>query len=442
MSTRPLLIRDGTVITGTGKPPVRSDILVLDGRIVEVGAGQTLVGPDRQIIDASGKFVVPGFIDMHAHLISGGFDTISEVGMTYDFELGRRLLKQMLYWGVTSVYSPVQPIELGRDLRQEAAKSVAPRLFISGPGFTAPGGWAGANDPTARREPTTAAEVEKCLDELARAQVDIVKIFYDDMSCAFTRSMPQMSKPVMEAIVSASHHRGLKVMVHAYDNRNHKETMGSGADIMAHSAVTAPVDDEYIALARQNRVMYLGTLSIYYDSFDQVSIRQLIQSEHVTTSVPQTTLRTLDEGGPLDHFETMIRQSYIKQQLPVIADNMHKVWKAGIAIGVGPDTGVMGAFPGFAVHREMQLMVQAGLPTSAVLDAATSSAAQCLGQPDLGTLAPGKVADMVVLGGNPLEDIHNTRDIHAVVRAGTIVDRERLRSDVFAVDAARTAPCC
>ncbi len=441
MESRPLLIRDGMVLDGTGAPPVRANVVVVDGRITEVGAGETLVGPNWHVADASGKFVVPGFIDMHAHLISGGFDTISDVGMTYDMDLGRRLLKQMLYWGVTSVYSPVQPLELGLALRNDVSNA-APRLFISGPGFTAPGGWAGANDPAARMEPTTREQVEKCLDILAGAGVDIVKIFYDDMSCAFTRSMDKMAKPVMEAIVRAAHARRLKVMVHAYDNRNHKETMAAGADIMAHSAVTAPVDDEYIELARRNQATYLGTLSIYYDTFNEVSIRELIRSEHVTTSVPQTTLRTLEEGGPLDQFETMIRQIYIQQQLPVIAENMRKVWKSGISLGVGPDTGVMGAFPGFAVHREMELMVRAGLPAMAVLQAATANAAQCLGQPDLGAIAPGKAADIVVLGSNPIDSILNTRDIHCIIRGGQIVDRDKLRSDVFVVDRASPAVHC
>lgn len=446
--TRPLLIRNARVIDGTGAKPLdNASIAISDGVIQELTVSSLNAGNDWQIIDARGKIVIPGLIDMHAHLISGGFDTISDVGITFDIALERRMLKQMLYWGITAVYSPVQPLAIGTALRRETASGefLLPELFISGPGFAASGGWAGANDPDARREPTNAQEAARAMDELAEAKVDIIKIFYDDMSCAFTHSMTKMARPVMEAVVKAAHERGLKVMVHAYDNENHKETMRAGADIMAHSAVTAPVDDEYIKVARENHAMYLGTLSIYYDTFDQLSIRELIRSEHVTRSVPQATLSTLAEGGPLDQFEGMIRQTYIKQQLPVIAENMRKVWQAGISLGVGPDTGVMGAFPGFAVHREMELMAQSGVAPMAVLQAATANGAACLGRSQIGTIARGKIADLVVLRSNPLEDIRNTRDISDVIRGGVVVDREQLRTDVFEIDTAparQTAHCC
>jgi imidazolonepropionase-like amidohydrolase len=110
---------------------------------------------------------------------------------------------------------------------------------------------------------------------------------------------------------------------------------------------------------------------------------------------------------------------------------LKKVADSGIAIGVGPDTGVMGAFPGLSVHREMELMVQAGVQPARVLVAATRTAAERLGATPLGAIAEGKDADLMVVDGNPLEDITHTRNIQMVMKQGRIVDRKALLNEIL-----------
>ncbi len=98
---------------------------------------------------------------------------------------------------------------------------------------------------------------------------------------------------------------------------------------------------------------------------------------------------------------------------------------------MGPDTGVPGAFPGIAVHREMELMVRAGIPIPAVLVAATKTAAEYLGEESLGTIEKGKTADLIIVNGNPLEDIKETRNIEVVIKEGSIVDRQKLLREIL-----------
>jgi imidazolonepropionase-like amidohydrolase len=429
-----LVIRNVRLIDGTGTEPLEgASILIRRGRIQQISKRAKVTGAGAKVIDGTGKTVLPGLIDMHAHLISGGFDTISEKSMSYDPVEQRRTLKQMLYWGVTSVCDPVQPLSSGLRLRARIARNEfpAPRLFISGPAVTAPGGWGGANQPEARIELKTLAEVRPAIRRLASARVNFVKLFYDDMSSSFSQPLPKLERKLMEAAIAEAHGRRLKVMVHAYRTEDHKDAMRAGADMMAHSAITEPVDDEYLALARKSRTLYLATLSVYYDVFDENSIRNLIGKEFVRRTVPQKTLATLSAAEPLNSFEKSIKQDFIKRQLPTIAASLKKLSENDIPLGIGPDTGVPGSFPGIAVHREMELMVQAGVTPARVLVAATKTGADYLGQRSLGRIAPGKIADLVLVNGNPLDDIRNTREIETVIKDGQVIDRDKLLTEIM-----------
>jgi imidazolonepropionase-like amidohydrolase len=431
-----VLIRDGQVIDGTGrKPLLNASILVEDGRFKEITRERIEAPAGAMIVEATDKTILPGLTDMHGHLLSGGFDTITKDIDSFDLPSQKRALKQMLYWGVTAVYSPVQPLEAGLKLRAYVAEHglLAPRIFISGPGFTSPGGWAGSLLPLARIEPKDVTEVTQHINLLAHAPVDFVKIYYDTQCCAFLTPLPKLAKPLMERITLEAHSKKLKVMVHSYDIQNHKDALRAGADIMAHSAVTAPIDDEYLELAKENQTLYLATLSAYHDAFNERTLRDFIAQDFVQKTVPMKTLSTLAKGGPLDDFvKNLLKQDYLKAQLPTIQANLKKVFESGVAVGVGPDTGVMGAFPGISVHREMELMVQAGLPPADVLVAATKTAAEYLGQNSLGTIQEGKSADLIMVNGNPLADIKHTRNIELVMKEGWVLDREKLLEEILA----------
>jgi imidazolonepropionase-like amidohydrolase len=177
--------------------------------------------------------------------------------------------------------------------------------------------------------------------------------------------------------------------------------------------------------------MYLATLSAYHDAFDPVALREFIAQDFVQNTIRRETLDTLAENGPLDTFLSTTKANYIKSQLPTIQSNLKAVADSGIAIAVGPDTGIMGAFPGISVHREMELMVQAGLTPLQVLEAGTRKATECLGLDDVGTIAEGKVADLVILNGDPLEDIRTSRNIAAVIKGGSEVARDKLLADLL-----------
>lgn len=429
-----ILIRNGQIIDGTGRAPLQNGfMLIQNGRIKEIKEGNIRVPPGARIIDATGKTVLPGLFDMHAHLASGGFDTVTEEYLTFRLPDQLKALKQMLYWGVTGVCDPVQPLDFGVGLRAQTSRNGAafPRLFITGPGFTSPGGWAGTLIASGRFEPKNPGEVKQQMAQLAAARVDFVKLFYDDMTSAFVTPVSTLDKSVMESVIAEAHAHRLKVMVHAYATENHKAVIRAGADIMAHSAITEPVDDEYLRLARKSKTLYLATLSVYHDVFNGEVVRDLSAMEMVQRTVPRKTLDTLTSKEPLDSFERSIRQENIKHLLPTIDANLKKLSDNGIPIGVGPDTGVFGAFPGFAAHREMELMVNAGVPADRVLVGATKTAAEYMRQPLLGTIERGKIADLLIVDGDPLKNIKDTRNISVLIKDGGIVNREKLLEEIM-----------
>lgn len=422
-------IRHARVIDGTGRHPLNDRMILIDGdRIAAVVPDSGLNPGAATEIDARGKTVIPGLIDMHAHLLSGGFDSIVNASASYDTGIQTRALNQMLYWGVTGCHYSVQPVANGQWLRQAVATGeiAGPRLWISGPGITAPDGWAGSTEPDARLELDDVAVVPDAIARLADSGVNFVKVFYDDMCCAFHRAMPKLRKPVMERVIAEAHRYGLPVAVHVYELDGHRDVLRAGGDLLYHSAVTGSVDDGYIKLARASGAAYVATLSIYHDTYNPDALREWAATSWVRDTVPSSTRDTLLSGGPLDDFESFTRRAHMAGNLPTIMANIRKVHEAGIVIAVGPDTGVPGVFPGLSLHREMELMVRAGIPPLAVISAATGTAAHLVGDPWIGAVAPGKSADLVLLDADPLTDIRATRAIHAIWKAGVPVDRHAL----------------
>lgn len=430
-----LAIRHARVIDGSGRPPLHDQLILVEGGRI------TALTPDpghdiaaATVVDGRGKTIIPGLIDMHAHLLTGGFDSIVNASASYEPEIQKQALRQMLYWGVVGCHYSVQPIPNGLWLRQALATGEipGPRLYVSGPGVTAPNGWAGSNNPDARLELDDVDAVPDAIARLAGTGVNFVKVFYDDMCCAFHRAMPKLRKPVMERVIVEAHRHGLPVAVHVYELEGHKDVLRAGGDVLYHSAVTGRIGDDYIKLAQERGAAYVATLSIYHDTYNPAMVRQWAESPWVREATPGRTLDTLAPGGPLDDFESFTRRDHMAQQFPNILANIKRVCDAGLPFAAGPDTGVPGVFPGISVHREMELMVMAGVPPVMAIRAATMNAAALIFEPSLGRIAPGMSADMILLKEDPLADIRATRSIDTIWKAGAAVNRAALLADIMA----------
>lgn len=427
------------LIDGTGRPARDNQMVVVANGLIEAVASD----PGMDVAEANnlwlhGKIMIPGLIDMHAHLLTGGFDSIVNASASYDRDIQERVLNQMLYWGVTGCHYSVQPVDNGLALRASLADGSikGPRLWIAGPGVTAPNGWAGSNDPSARLELDDENAVAPAIAALADRGIDFVKVFYDDMCCAFHAAMPKLKRPVMEKVIAEAHRHSLPVSVHVYELNGHFDILAAGGDILYHSAVTGPIDQRYLDKAHAMGAAYVATLSIYNDTYNPEAVRAWAAQACVQESVARKTLATLAPGGPLDDFESFTRRENMAGHLPTIMQNVARIAESGLRFAVGPDTGVPGVFPGLSVHREMALMAQAGIPPLQILKAATSNAAEILGASDIGAIMVGKSADFLLLDDDPSINIEATRSIASVWQKGQEVDRSALLDRVLSVDKA------
>src|SRR5262245_10239946 len=240
--------------------------------------------------------------------------------------------------------------------------------------------------------------------------------------------LPLLKEEVVSAIMAEAHQQGLKVFVHAPILEQAKVVLRAGADGLMHGIIDKPVDDEFIALMKKSRACYVSTLALFEavgDVADWVK-REAAYDSRMT--YPSSVIEAFTSKAGREQFESFLTNAaFTKTHLPTLRANLKMVNDAGILIVAGTDTGFSGVFPGVASHLELILHAEAGLRTADIIKAATINAARMIGrEKDSGTIEEGKVADLLILDANPLDDIRNIKQIHRVIKGGTMFDPAEL----------------
>jgi imidazolonepropionase-like amidohydrolase len=408
----PTVLNHVTVINAETPPMSDMTVLITGGRIAAMGRADTITIPSgAQIIDGRGKFVIPGLMDMHNHLLSGSFPPRPNLQPN----LGR-----LLAVGVTTVFDP----SIGRQefVRLKAAaapdSSAYARFFGTGPMLTVKGdAFADADAP----RPETPAQAEAVVKELKALGVDAIKIQRDDLSWAVKGSATVMPLEVVAAAVKEAHTQGLKVYAHAPLLKLAKEALGAGVDGMMHGILDEPVDAEFLSLMKKNTAVYVPTLAMFEDVGDVTAFarRQAVNWDRAKLQPPAIYAPFTNPAGARQIESFLNNAAFTKERLKVARANVKRVFDAGVPVVLGTDTGFPGVFLGVSTQIELELLVEAGLTPAEALRAATISAARMVGKErDLGTVETGKFADLVILDANPLDDIRNVTRIHKVIKGG------------------------
>ena len=374
------------VIVGDGSDPVEDATFVVEGgRFTAVGpSGEVEVPAGAERVDLAGRTVIPALIDTHVHL-SRTRDALVE-------DLRRRA-----YYGVGAAMSLGQ--DTGEDVYQVRGETNpgAARYRTAGRGITRPE--PGRSDIPYWIE--TEEEARAAVRELAAVAVDIVKIWVDDRDGRYEKLTPAL----YGAIIDEAHREGLRVTAHIFTLEDAKGLLRAGVDAFAHGVRDRDVDDEFVELVRARpHVVLVPNLPGRGAAEDLGWLSGTIRADELA----ELQARFVDRPEAQASFAVQAR-------------NLARLNAEGMRIAFGTDGNAA-----WSPHVEMADMVAAGMTPHEVIVAATSTSAGFLGLEDAGIVAPGRSADFVVLGANPLDDITNTRSIEAVYLRGAAVDRDAL----------------
>jgi imidazolonepropionase-like amidohydrolase len=398
--------------------------MVAGARISEIRRGKFSDSERKkaQTINAKGKYLIPGLMDIHIHLVGGV--KVSKEGLreaSIDMQKGTRALNGYLYSGVTSVYDSGNIPEFIFALRNQerAGRIQSPRIFATGGIVTYPGSHgSGAGATLVDDWP----EAKSSLNEHLKYQPDIVKLTLEERGWGARPMIPLLPLPLMEHIIGYYNDKGIRATAHTPSEIRAKQAIFAGIDSLSHPVITGPISESFPGFMAAKKIPMATTLTI-----GENYSRLAEHPEYLDQALYQAVL-TKDEIKKLKN-ETSAEYRertwtwWMKIMTPIAQENLRKLNAGGAVIALGTDQS-----SGPAVHREMELLVAAGIPTSDVLKIATLNAAKFLGmEDDLGSISEGKLADMVLLDADPIANIDNAKKINVVIKNGVIVERDKMK---------------
>jgi imidazolonepropionase-like amidohydrolase len=440
---RDLLIRNARLVDGTGAPARNGlSILVTEGRIAALAPAVS--APDVPVLDVQGATVMPGLMNMHVHFHFAPGQAQRGDSPEALRDLNRKHLRAYLASGVTTVLDTATQVSIAREIRELLEQGVpGPTVLTLGPAFTSPGGYAEID----WKGVSTVDEVEQRLDAAQSLGAVGIKVMVEQGLTPFGSSWPIHSAEILDAIAKGARRRTLPIYVHATSEDEYRIAVDMGAHAIVHAPLSflggGKLSDSLIETLAGSGTYVVTTLSLM-DAATTGNHPERLDDPLVQLTVPLAEMATARDPEA-DRFAARAAIGYGPRWIPqffigLVArlvwnertildavrrtqDMIRRLHDAGVPIVVGTDTPgtpyFQYNFHGPTILREIELVAAAGLSPEEALAAATRIPAEMVGLGDeLGTIEIGKKADMLVLDGDPLEDVGALRSIRWTIKEG------------------------
>lgn len=403
-----------TLVDGTGRAPQPSmSVAIENGRFTAVTPTAAAGNLKGRRIDAKDRWLIPGLMDVHIHL--GG-----PYNPQKDHDQGVQALASFLYSGVTTIYDAGNDPKFILTLRAEerAGKILSPRILATGNLVTYPGSHGSGMAIEVDSWPQAKAALDK---HIAEQKPDIVKLTLEEHGWGSRPMIPLLPLDLMENIIHYYNAHGIRSTAHTSSELRATEAIFAGVDSLAHPVIQGPVSDDFVRLMAAKKTPMATTLTIGEGYSRLVEHPEYLDQPLYAASYSKAQIAELKSKTRAEWKERSWTW-WMKLMTPIAQENLRKIDAAGGIIAIGTDQSI-----GPAVHREMELMQAAGVKPAEIIRMATLNSARHLGrEEDLGSIEPGKVADAVLLSADPTADINNAKAIVAVVKAGDLIDEDKL----------------
>lgn len=424
-------------------------VLVQDGKFTFVGTGIKFKLPaTTQVIDGTGKYLVPGFTDAHVHFFqSGGLfarpDAVDlRTYQPYDKEIKwahenmAGLLRRYLALGITSVIDVGSTNNFLKQRSDFTGAASAPNIAITGPLLTTyvpePFKNLGDNSPFVLMK--NEEQVRQAVQEQIKLHADFIKIWYIVLDNDVQRGA-NATLPLVKAAIDEAHKNNLKVAVHATERITAQTAVSAGADFLVHNVDDEIVGDDFLKLLKEKNTVLCPTLVVAGNYGKVLGHTYGFTTEELLHASPVTVGSILNYPWP----DTAKANRYIKlyngaavtkkQQHDdsVSVVNLKKLLNAGITIATGTDAGNIGTQHATSYAYELRAMQQAGFTLWQLLQACTINGAKVLGrQQQSGSIAVNKTADAVLLNASPAAQLENWSKIAFVINKGNLIQPDTL----------------
>jgi imidazolonepropionase-like amidohydrolase len=399
-NTGAVILEGATLIDGTGALPKPNTTIVIDGNRIVFASNNTANNFDLNFtaarsVNLTGKYIIPGLFDMHAHVANVRKDSYNQNESEY-------MLRMLLTHGITTIRNPGGPTEQSVALRENVSEGAiaGPQIFTAGQLLNTPQ----IPVPFVEKEVQTEQDVRQEVRTQAIAGVDYIKLYVG------------LTPDLVKAAIDEAHFYEKKVIGHLYMT-SWTDAANLGIDALTHGV---PVSPFLLSEVGQQKFLESGD-----HPFNHLLWLDLVDlnGPEINNMISALVNNDIPVDPTLDIYEIITKESQQQYLWPKVLQLTKMLYDNGVTILSGSDIPNFDLVPGASLHHELELLVEAGISPLEVIKIATRNGAQALDiEKDVGTIEPGKQADIMILSDNPLDDISNTKKIEAVINNGHFIE--------------------